>query len=224
EKPPPSSKKTEDEDPPLPSKKPAPARQMRVQVTVLSAEVQAGDQVVATVSRGQVLPFTKKTDDYYLITVDDKKGWIKREAVREVEVAVGGPDAPAIEVPSGPAPAVIDKETARQVKEATAYLRVRLAHGQTVEGSGVFAVQPGLLLSQAAVLGMLRPGSPMPGEVRVVVYSGEPEEFTLPAEVLGVDGENALGVLGVKGRANRLPLPLPVDTSRALGLLQKVYV
>src|SRR5262245_37011929 len=123
EKPPPSSKKTADEDPPLPSKKPAPARQMRVQVTVLSAEVQAGDQVVATVSRGQVLPFTKKTDDYYLITVDDKKGWIKREAVREVEVAVGGPDAPAIEVPSGPAPAVIDKETARQVKEATAYLR-----------------------------------------------------------------------------------------------------
>src|SRR5262249_3717354 len=163
---------------------------------------------VATVSRGEVLPFTKKTDDYYLVTVNGKKGWIKREAVREVEVSAGGPDA-WVEVPPGPAPAVIDKDTARKVKQATAYLRVRLANGNTVEGSGFFAAQPGLVLTNAHVLGMLSPGSPTPAEVRVVVHSGEPEEFALPAQVLGVDREHDLGVLRVKGHADRLPAPLP---------------
>ena len=34
---PPAAKKSGDEDPPLPSKKPAPARQVRVQVTAASA-------------------------------------------------------------------------------------------------------------------------------------------------------------------------------------------
>jgi predicted Zn finger-like uncharacterized protein len=104
------------------------------------------------------------------------------------------PVQPAIEVPPGPAPAVIDKDTARKVKQATAYLQVRLANGNTVEGSGFFAVQPGLVLTNAHVLGMLSPGSPMPTEVRVMVHSGEPEEFTVPAGVRGVDRENDLGV------------------------------
>jgi len=63
-----------------------------------------------------------------------------------------------------------------------------------------------------------------PAEVRLVVHSGEADEFTLPADVLGVDRENDLGLLRVKGRAARLPEPLPVDTSRAVGLLQKVYI
>src|SRR5262249_24449230 len=117
EKPPLPSRKTADEEPPLPSKKPGPAKKMAVQVTANSAEVQTGDQVVATVRRGQVLPFTKKTDDYYLVTVNGKKGWIKKEAVREVEAAEGN-DAQANEVAPGPAPAAIDRDTAGNVKKA----------------------------------------------------------------------------------------------------------
>ncbi len=222
--PPLPAKKTTEEDPPLPAKKTVPAKEVRVQVTAASAEVQAGDKVIATVSRGEVLRFTKKNEEYYLVIVNDLKGWIKREAVREVEITVGGQDAPAIVIPSGPAPAVIDKDTARKVTQATAYLRVRLANGTTVEGSGFFAIQPGLVFTNAHVLGMLSPGSPLPAEVRVVVHSGEPEEFALPAQVLAVDREYDLGVLRVKGRAGRLPAPLPVDTSRALALVQKVYV
>jgi len=224
EKPVPPSKKIEEEDPPLPSKKAVPAKEVRVQVKAASVDVQAGDKVVATVSRGEVLPFTKKTDDYYLVIVNGKKGWIARDAVREVEVSAGGQDAPAIDAPAGPAPAVIDKDTAYKVGQTTAYLRVRLANGNTVEGSGFFAVQPGLVLTNAHVLGMLNLGSSMPAEVRVVVHSGEADEFTLPAEVLGVDRENDLGLLRVKGRAGRLPEPLSVDTSHAVGLLQKVYI
>jgi tetratricopeptide (TPR) repeat protein len=224
EKPPQSSRKAEDEDPPLPSRKLAPDRELRVQVTAASAEVQAGDKVIATVTRGDMLRFLKKTDEYYLVLVNDKKGWIAREAVREVQVRVGGPEGAIVEVPVGPAPAVIDKEAAARVQRATAFLRVRLANGNTVEGSGFFAVQPGLLLTNAHVLGMRSPGSSLPAEVNVVVHSGEPDEFTLPAEVLGVDRDNDLGVLRVKERPGRLPLPLAVDTSRDLGLVQKVYV
>src|SRR5262245_1632619 len=57
--PPLPSKKAADEDPPLPSKKPALAKQVRV--TAPSAEVKSGDKVIATATRGQVLPFSKKT-------------------------------------------------------------------------------------------------------------------------------------------------------------------
>src|SRR5262249_30349698 len=124
-------------------------------------------------------------------------------------------------VPPGPAPAVIDKDTAGKAKRATVYLRVRLANGNTVEGWGFFAVQPGLVLTNAHVLAMLSPGSPMPAEVRVVVHSGEPEEFAVAAQVLGVDRERDLGVLR---RASRLPAPLPVDTSGARALVHKVYI
>src|SRR5689334_5740974 len=62
EEPPLPSRKTDD-DPPLPSKKPAPAKPVRVEVTASSAEVRAGDMVIATVTRGEVLSFTKKTDE-----------------------------------------------------------------------------------------------------------------------------------------------------------------
>jgi S1-C subfamily serine protease len=224
DKPPLATKKTHDEDPPLPSKKPMPGKEVRVQVTADSAEVQTGDKVIATVKRGEVLPFTKKTDDYYLVVVDEKKGWIKREAVREVEVSAGGQDTSAVEIPPGPAPAVIDKDTARKVKQATAYLRVRQSNGSTVEGSGFFAPQPGLVFTNAHVLGMLHPGSSLPAEVRVVVHSGEAEELTLPADVLSVAHDSDLAVLRVKGRASRFPTPLPVDTSDSLALVQKVYI
>jgi tetratricopeptide (TPR) repeat protein/S1-C subfamily serine protease len=214
-------KKTADEDPPLPSKKAGAARPARVEVKVPSAEVKAGDKVVATVLRGQVLPFTKKTDDYYLVTVDGKKGWIKRDEVREVEAAGGGTAEPL----PGSAPAVIGAETTRKVKEATCFLRVRLVNGNTLEGSGFFGAEPGLVLTNAHVLGMRAPGSAPPAQVSVVVHSGEPEEFTLQAKVLGVDRENDLGVLRVTAAPGRpLPAPLPVEGTRVLGLVQKVYI
>jgi tetratricopeptide (TPR) repeat protein/S1-C subfamily serine protease len=224
ETPPLPSKKTDDEDPPLPSKKPAPGKEIRVEVTAASAEVKSGDKVIATVRRGQMLPFTKKNDEYYLVIVDGKKGWIKRTAVREVEVTLGKPDGSEVEIPPGPTPDEIAKDTAGKVKQATAYLRVRLANGSTVEGSGFFASQTGLVITNAHVLGMLNPGSPMPAQVRVVVHSGEDEEFTLVAQVLAVDRARDLGVLRVKSGARRLPAPLPVDTSRTLELTQKVYI
>jgi tetratricopeptide (TPR) repeat protein len=218
------TRKTADDDPPLPSKQPVPGKEYRVQVTSPSALVQTGDKVIATARWGEVLPFTKKTDEYFLVIVNGSKGWIKKLEVREVEATIEGQNVRAIERPLGPTTAVIDKDTVQKVKNATAQVRVRLINGTTIEGSGFFAAEPDLVLTNAHVLGMLSPGSPMPAEVRVVVGSGEPEEFTLPAQVLGVDRENDLGVLRVKGRASRFPAPLTVDSSRSLALLQKVYI
>jgi tetratricopeptide (TPR) repeat protein len=71
---------------------------------------------------------------------------------------------------------------------------------------------------------MRAPGSSMPTQVSVVVHSGEPEEFTLQANVLGIDRENDLGVVRVAAAPGRLPAPLSIEGSRVLGLVQKVYI
>ncbi len=215
------ARKAADDDPPLPSKKPVAVNPARVEVIVASAEVLAGDAVIATVRRGQQLPFTKKTDDFYLVTVDAKKGWIRRDQVREVAGTAAEPAPPTI----GAAPAVITAETTHKVKRATVCLRVRLANGQLSEGSGFFAAQRGLVLTNAHVLGMRAAGTSLPTKVDIVVHSGEPgEEFTVSGRVLAVDREYDLAVVRVNAVAERLPPPLAVDSSRALGLVQKVYI
>ena len=138
---------------------------------------------------------------------------------------VASPPAKVVEVPAGPVPTFIAPDTTRRVKKATAYLRVTLANGQEAQGSGFFAAEPGLVFTNAHVLGMLSPASQMPTGVAVVVNSGEPGEFTLPGQVRGAWTERpTLGVLRVNGDPGRLPAPLAIDTSAALTELQKVYV
>jgi S1-C subfamily serine protease len=139
--------------------------------------------------------------------------------------APNDPPPPVIEVPPGPAPAAIAKENTLRVKKATAYLRVSMPNGLTGEGSGFFAAEPGLVFTNAHVLGMLGASSPMPARVDVVVNSGEPgQEFALAGQILGVDRTSDLAVLRVNDAGGRLPPPLAVDTSAALIELQKVYV
>src|SRR5262245_53895384 len=65
------------------------------------------------------------------------------------------PLAAAAEPPPGPAPAHIDPATVQRVKRSTAYLHVTLHNGETAEGSGFFGAEPGIVLTNAHVLGML---------------------------------------------------------------------
>ena len=51
----------------------------------------------------------------------------------------------------------IDAAVLKTVRRATVYLRVTLPDGEVVQGSGFFAVTRGLVLTNAHVLGMLRP-------------------------------------------------------------------
>jgi len=94
--------------------------------------------------------------------------------------------------------------------------------GSVSQGSGFFAVEKGIVLTNAHVLGMLKPDARLPQRVQVVCDSGEPSERTFAAEVLGVDRSSDLAVLRVPG--DDLPDPLEVKSARNLAELQKVFV
>jgi hypothetical protein len=117
----------------------------------------------------------------------------------------------------------ISADHTRRAKKATVYIKVVLPGGEVAEGSGFFAMEPGLIVSNAHVLGMLR-GQEKPTSLEVIINSGEPDEFRAQADILGVDRRNDLCVLRVRGDAKRLPAPLPLGSTRDLVELQKVYI
>jgi S1-C subfamily serine protease len=143
------------------------------------------------------------------------------------EIPAAKPKAPQVvqaEIPPGPVPAAMNLETVRKVKKATAYLRVKLSGGEVAEGTGFFGLEPGIVFTNAHVLGMMQADSKPPVSVEVVVNSGESEELKLVGSVLGVDRATDLAVLRVQGDAGRMPPPLPVDSARGLVETQKVYI
>lgn len=139
----------------------------------------------------------------------------------------GPPAGPAKEdeapVPAGPAPAEMAADAVQKVKRSTAYLRVSLPGGDVTEGSGFFALERGVVITNAHVVGMLRAGGP-PRGVEVVIHSGEAGEAKLAGTVVGVDRDNDLAVLRVKGDLSRLPAPLPVASAAKLTETQNVYI
>jgi S1-C subfamily serine protease len=119
-------------------------------------------------------------------------------------------------------PGQLSLERVNHDKHATAYLRVTMPNGQVSEGSGFFAFEPGIVITNAHVLGMLPSSSQPPRDVEVVVNSGEPNERRLRGTVLGVVRANDLAVLRVPAADS--PPPLRVETERELALTQRVYV
>ncbi len=120
-----------------------------------------------------------------------------------------------------PLPDKIADATIQNVKRSTAYLHVTMRGGGKAEGTGFFAIEPGIVVTNAHVIGMLSANSPTPDSVDVVVNSGEPNEITLRGTVLGVDRFTDLAILRVAG--NGAPPPLPVHSARQLKDLQKLY-
>ncbi len=120
-----------------------------------------------------------------------------------------------------PASGQIPPEVLRRVKGATVRIKVELPNGRA-EGSGFFGVEPGVVLTNAHVLGMFKADSRRPAKVEVVLRGGEKDERTLPARILGVDVGSDLAVLRVEGG----PLPEPLEVAAADELLetQAVYV
>ncbi len=137
------------------------------------------------------------------------------------------PAAPAKEpepaVPAGPVPAEMAADVMKKVKQSTAYLRIGLPGGRIAQGSGFCAVERGIIITNAHVVGMDRGGSP-PRGVEIVINSGEAGETRLVGAVLGVDRDNDLAVLRVQGDLSRLPPPLPVASASGLTELQNVYI
>ncbi len=130
-----------------------------------------------------------------------------------------------VDPPAGePVPAQIAVDAVRKVKKATAYLRVNLPGGGVAEGTGFFGAEPGIVFTNAHVLGMLQADSIPPVKVEVVLNSGEPDEARRAGNVLGVDRASDLAVLRVDGDPAGLPAPLMIDSAQGLVETQKVYI
>ncbi|HEY1861798.1 MAG TPA: trypsin-like peptidase domain-containing protein, partial [Gemmataceae bacterium] len=115
----------------------------------------------------------------------------------------------------------------RKVKRRTALILVTVAEGHA-SGTGFFAVEDNVLLTNAHVLGMLNPEAEPPKTIDVVVDSGEKDEQKFGAQILAVDRESDLAVLRVilrPGQASgTIPKPLEVKPASDLLETQKVYV
>jgi S1-C subfamily serine protease len=120
------------------------------------------------------------------------------------------------------APAIMDAATREKVKKSAVYLFVAMGAGMGGEGSGFFAFEPGIVITNAHVVGMMNPGSTEPRNIDVVINSGGPGEKTVKGKVLGVDRVNDLAVIRVPSEG--MPPPLPIETSASLSELQEVYV
>jgi S1-C subfamily serine protease len=133
-------------------------------------------------------------------------------------------EAPAV-VDGDPVPAgagQLAPDVLRKVKRATLYLRVTLPDGNVAQGSGFFGVYPGVILTNAHVIGMLQPEGRKPQQIEATQNSGRADEKKFQAEVLGVDRSSDLAVL--KAVTPAVPPPLEVHSARDLLETQKVYV
>lgn len=129
---------------------------------------------------------------------------------------------PAID-PGKQLPDAINPQQVPRVKASTVYLRVTMPSGQVAEGSGFFAMEPRIVVTNAHVLGMLQASSKPPRQVEVTLNSGEPNQTKLIGEVLGVDRASDLAVVRVPQHPS-LPAPLQLENDRKLLETQPVYI
>lgn len=144
-----------------------------------------------------------------------------------VEPAAKDPPLTPIKTPPSSGNEQLKPEVLARVKKATVMLRVTSSNGTRATGSGFFAVNSNLVITNAHVVDMLKPGSRPPRSIAVVVDSGEPTEKSYPAGIMAVDRTSDLAMVRVVARASaKAPLPKPLEVFSAAKLLetQVVYV
>ncbi len=107
--------------------------------------------------------------------------------------------------------------TTDTVKKASVLISVESSDGGG-EGSGWFGLEPGLVFTNAHVLGMKAPYSPLPKKVTVYLNSGTQEQREIPhsrIKILAVDQDIDLAVLQIINEPN-LPSPLKLKPSADL--------
>lgn len=104
----------------------------------------------------------------------------------------------------------LSADVLKRVKKATVLLRVTGSDGQRASGSGFFAVDKKIVITNAHVVDMLEPGKAPPRKIDIVVDSGEPNERTFAGQVIALDRTSDLAVL--KQRIEPPPaLPTPME-------------
>src|SRR5262249_40737334 len=122
--------------------------------------------------------------------------------------------------PPATLPVAMPDDVLKQVERSAVLIKVRSSHGGG-DGSGWFA-EPGIVVTNSHVVGMLSPAEPPPQSIRVVLYAGMKDEVEYSGKLLGLDRENDLAVIQVKG--HNLPEPMPVAPSAEVVETQKLHV
>jgi hypothetical protein len=107
----------------------------------------------------------------------------------------------------------IPADVLKKVKKSTVYLRVTLADGRVVEGSG-FVAGASVVVTNGHVLGMLSPEGRKPQKIEVVVDSGEVGQKVYAGQLSQVDPAYDLAAVLVPGQG--LPAPLPLAQAKNL--------
>ncbi|OAI48258.1 hypothetical protein AYO44_07450 [Planctomycetaceae bacterium SCGC AG-212-F19] len=116
----------------------------------------------------------------------------------------------------------LDAAVLAKVKAATVFLQVKLHDDRTIQGSGFFTDEPGLIATNAHVLDMLGPESRQPLRIDVTLLDSTGKTRTLTGKVVGVDHTSDLGLIRVEDK--QLPTPLPVGSTMGLRETETVYV
>lgn len=120
----------------------------------------------------------------------------------------------------------LDSATLATLKGSTVYLERDDANGGG-SGTGWFGLEPGLIITNAHVIGMKLPGSKEPSKLTVYVDSGvqgKQRVFEGPkVKILAVDRDMDLAVLQIVNESD-LPAPLPIAPSTTLNELNKLVV
>lgn len=138
---------------------------------------------------------------------------------------VGAPDASAVasnpaagntntntQAPgvTGVSPLQMSAEVRERLKQQGCLIRQK-GHDGGGDGSGWLA-EPGIVVTNAHVIGMLDPASRPPISLDVYFNSGTPQEKKFPAKILLVDHDNDLAVLELPTKEG-LPEPMPIVPS-----------
>jgi S1-C subfamily serine protease len=113
----------------------------------------------------------------------------------------------------------LDPAVLEQLTRSTVYLEVDDGTGNGSSGSGWFGVEPGLIVTNAHVIGMKLPGSKEPAKITAILDSGVPGKQRQyegqKVKVLAVDRDMDLAVLQIVNEKD-LPPPMPIKPSTDL--------
>jgi S1-C subfamily serine protease len=136
-------------------------------------------------------------------------------------------DLPKTSLPETP-DGSLTPATLKRVKDATIFISVRAADGESFTGSGFLALGPGLIVTNAHVIDMKDPFSAEPEQVHATLWNGEPQEKRLDAQILGVDRDADLALLRFvqngEYEQTGVPPPLPIAASKDLRETQRVFI
>jgi S1-C subfamily serine protease len=121
------------------------------------------------------------------------------------------------------ASAQLADDVLKKVKHGTVHLHVKLANGNTAEGSGWF-VDRGFVITNAHVLNMHGGDKRFPSKIEVTIDSGEKTSRTVTAKFKGAAYEADLMILQIDGDPPDLPEPLTLNPDAELSETQTVYV